>query len=122
MRDDEGRYSGVEPGDYIMPPIPPIPPMPPMPPPAGIGGSSLGISVITHCNDENVRVVTSDTIHDTDLGSAEKRSDTSSVSESCPDNLGWVDDTSSDHVNHLLIGGVEPFISIAALLDLVHDD
>ena len=46
----QGRYLVADKEtDYIMPPIPPIPPMPPMPPPAGIAGSSFGISVMTAC-------------------------------------------------------------------------
>merc|ERR1719450_2112631 len=55
------------------------------------------------------------------LSSAEKRSNTSSIGEGSSDNLGRINDASGDHVDHLLVGGIETFIDIGALFDLVHD-
>ena len=55
------------------------------------------------------------------LSGAEKRGNTSGVSESSPDHLGGVNDARGDHVGHLLVGSVESF-SGAGVLDLVHDD
>ena len=53
------------------------------------------------------------------LGCAEERRDSGSVGEGGPNNLGGVDDTGGDHVDHLLIGGVETLVDVGALLDVV---
>ena len=55
------------------------------------------------------------------LSGAEKRGNTSSVSESSPDHLGGVNDARGDHVGHLLVVGVKS-LGGAGVLDLVHDD
>ena len=55
------------------------------------------------------------------LSSAEKRRDTRSVSQCSSHNLGGVDDASADHVDHLLVGSVEPFVDVSAVGDLVHN-
>merc|ERR1719297_392347 len=55
------------------------------------------------------------------LSGAEKRCNTSGVSESSPDHLGGINDARGDHVGHLLVGGVET-LGGAGVLDLVHDD
>merc|ERR1711884_43646 len=41
------------------------------------------------------------------------------MGEGGPDNLGGVNDTGGDHVDHLLIGGVETLVDVSALLDVV---
>ena len=54
------------------------------------------------------------------LGCAEEGRDSGSVSEGGPDNLGGVDDAGGDHVDHLLVGGVETLVNVGALLDVVN--
>merc|ERR1719210_2241926 len=60
-------------------------------------------------------------LSDDALSGAEKRCNTSGVSESSPDDLGGVNDARGDHVGHLLVGGVES-LGGAGVLDLVYDD
>merc|ERR1719192_177012 len=55
------------------------------------------------------------------LSSAEKRGNSSSISQSSPHHLGGVNDTSSDHVDHLLVGSVKSLVDVPALRHLVDD-
>ena len=55
------------------------------------------------------------------LSSAEKGGNSSSISQSSPHHLGGVNDTSSDHVDHLLVGSVKSLVDVPALRHLVDD-